>query len=181
MKIMNASTEKLLVSPASPWKRVFAWVYDTLPVAGVFVLTFVVGFALMNLVLFNKDAAQVSELIRNHPLWWAYLVIGSSMYFLYCWRKGGQTVGMRTWRIQLVKSDGRFLSKTDCVIRAFLSFGGLANIWAFIDDENRVLARYRCGCLCGAIAKNRKNRRAKKASDLINSLGVTVSRLARAF
>jgi uncharacterized RDD family membrane protein YckC len=137
MKIMNASTEKLLVSPASPCKRVFAWVYDTLPVAGVFVLTFVVGFALMNLVLFNKDAAQVSALIRNHPLWWAYLVIGSSMYFLYCWRKGGQTVGMRTWRIQLVKSDGRFLSKTDCVIRAFLSFGGLANIWAFIDDENR--------------------------------------------
>ncbi|NVJ49623.1 MAG: RDD family protein [Gammaproteobacteria bacterium] len=125
------------VTPASPWKRFFAYFYDWLPAAGVFVLVFIIGLALANLILLNTPANEVSQLLSNHPLWWAYLGLGSSLYYLYCWQKGGQTVGMRTWRIKLVKADGRHLTWGESALRALLSCGGLANLWAIIDDEFR--------------------------------------------
>jgi len=133
---MTPSNQRIQASPASPWKRVFAWVYDLLPAFGVFILTLVLGIVLAYLVLspFFKD---VSATIRNHPLWWAFLTFGVSIYYTWCWQKAGQTVGMRTWRLQLVKSDGKCLGWYESYIRAFLSFGGIANLWAFVDAENR--------------------------------------------
>ncbi|WMS88423.1 RDD family protein [Pleionea litopenaei] len=133
----HAETSTITVKPASPWKRLFAWVYDWLPAAGVFVLTFAIGLGVANLVFIDMPAAEVSDLVRDHPLWIAYLILGVTSYYLYCWIKGGQTVGMRTWRIKLVKANGDNLSLTDSLIRAFLSCGGLANFWSLIDDEYR--------------------------------------------
>lgn len=134
---MRPAEEKLTVYPASPWKRLFAWVYDWLPAAGVFVLVFVIGSLIANLVLFDEPANRVSEIIRNHPVWISYLVLGTTLYYLYCWQKGGQTLGYRTWRLKLVKDDGSHLSWMDSIVRAILSCGGLANLWAFIDKNKR--------------------------------------------
>ncbi|WP_144395458.1 RDD family protein [Pleionea sediminis] len=133
---MAQTAEKITVSPASPWKRLFAWIYDWLPAAGVFVLVFAIGLGLVNLV-WSAPANEISASIGSHPLWITYLVLSTSIYYLYCWTKGGQTVGMRTWRIQLLKADGRKLTYAESIIRALLSFGGIANIWAFIDSEHR--------------------------------------------
>lgn len=135
---MNAEvSNRIQAEPASPWKRLFAYVYDWLPVAGVFVLFFVLGTAIANLIWSSTPAEQVSETIRNHPLWWAYLILSTSSYYIYCWVKGGQTVGMRTWRLMLVNSHGERLSVKESLIRALLSCGGLANIWAFLDSDFR--------------------------------------------
>ncbi len=131
------NTSKIKVSPASPWKRIFAWVYDWLPAAGVFVLVFVIGRIIAGVILAHYEADQISEIIRNHPLWWAYLTLATSSYYIYCWQKSGQTVALKTWRLKLVNANGEPLGITDCFIRAFLSFGGIANIWAFVDADNR--------------------------------------------
>lgn len=133
---MTQATKKLVVNPASPWKRIFAWIYDWLPLAGVFVMVFAIGLGVVNLV-WSAPADKISESLRFNPFWMGYLVIGTSLYYLYCWTKGGQTVGMRTWKIQLLKADGSKLGWYESAIRAFLSFGGIANFWAFIDADNR--------------------------------------------
>ncbi|WP_144638789.1 RDD family protein [Bordetella genomosp. 13] len=36
---------------------------------------------------------------------WLFLVIG--IYFVLCWRRGGQTLPMKTWHIRLVDRDGQ--------------------------------------------------------------------------
>jgi uncharacterized RDD family membrane protein YckC len=122
---------------ASPWKRVFAWVYDLLPAAGVFVLTLVVGLLLANVIFLDLPADQVSALIYNHPIWWLFLASGTAFYYLYCWQKGGQTVGLRTWQLKLVNANGVNLTYGQSIIRAIASLGGIGNLWAFIDGENR--------------------------------------------
>ncbi len=132
-----SSNRTIIVEAASPWKRIFAWVYDWLPAAGVAILTFVIGLAAINVMTPDIAADEVSVMLRNNPYWLAYLIVGTSIYYLYCWVKGGQTVGMRTWRIQLVKSDGSLLGWKDSMIRAFLSCGGLANLWSFLDEDYR--------------------------------------------
>ena len=35
-------------------------------------------------------------------------------YFVWCWSHGGQTLAMKTWRLQLVNKDGSALSCNDC-------------------------------------------------------------------
>jgi uncharacterized RDD family membrane protein YckC len=134
---MRPTNQKIPVYPASPWKRLIAWVYDWLPAAGVLVLAFVIGSIAANLIFIDLPADQVAKNIRNHPLWIAYLVFGTWCYYGYCWHRGGQTIGYRTWRLKLIKEDGSMLTWLECVVRALLSFGGLANLWAFIDRDKR--------------------------------------------
>ena len=136
---MTTPSIKLQVSPASPWKRLFAWVYDLLPAFGVLVLFMIVGLAVTSLIghLFGVAFHDVSVALRNHPLWILYLAGSVSYYYLWCWQKAGQTVGHRTWRIKLVRADGQLLSWKDAFLRGLLSCGGIANLWAFVDGENR--------------------------------------------
>ena len=49
-------------------------------------------------------------------LWWvrlaiqAYLLAGGFLFFAWFWVHGGQTLGLRAWRMRLVRDDGRPLS-----------------------------------------------------------------------
>lgn len=51
-----------------------------------------------------------------------FLVIGA--YFIYFWRRGGQTLAMQTWRIRLVNNDQTELPLIKAIVRY-----GLAWMW----------------------------------------------------
>jgi uncharacterized RDD family membrane protein YckC len=64
------------------------------------------------------------------------------LFFCGFWSHGGQTVGMRAWRIRVVRDDGRPLGWP----RAALRFGagllaalpaGLGLWWGILDDRRR--------------------------------------------
>ncbi len=78
------------------WRRLLALVYDLLVVTA---LLFVGGFAAM---LFTGGTAVPSGNIL-FQLWLVLLVAG---YYALSWRKAGQTMGMRSWRLRLVSADG---------------------------------------------------------------------------
>lgn len=127
------------VTLASFWKRLFAWIYDLLGALGIFILAMVVGLILLKIVTLPwfEDFSVVSSGASRNPLWWIYLFMCVQYYYIWCWVKGGQTVGMKAWRLQLYKADGKLLSWKEAYIRSFLSFAGLANIWSLVDKENR--------------------------------------------
>ncbi len=52
-----------------------------------------------------------------------YLIVVVYLYFAYCWRMGGQTIGMKAWKIRLV-SDHR-LTWSQTFVRFF---GAIASI-----------------------------------------------------
>jgi uncharacterized RDD family membrane protein YckC len=61
-------------------------------------------------------------------------------YFVFCWTKAGQTLAMKTWRVQLIKSNGTLLDFKLAGLRyvlASLSLGffGVGFIWAIFDRE----------------------------------------------
>jgi len=133
------SNSAVQVTLASFWKRLFAWVYDLLGALGIFILALAVGLLALYLVTFPwvEDFSQVSAAVSNSVFWFIYLFLAVQYYYVWCWVKGGQTVGMKTWRLQLYKSDGSLLSWKEAYIRSFLSLGGLGNIWCLIDNEKR--------------------------------------------
>jgi len=73
---------------------------------------------------------------------WLLTVLG--LYFVYCWRHGGQTLAMKTWRIRVARKDGSALSTREAGTRFLLALcslvlGGAGFWWGFVDRERQFL------------------------------------------
>ncbi len=91
-------------------------------------------------ILLLGDASH--GLKRYFFQWFLWLGLGS--YFVWCWRKSGQTLAMQTWRIKLVNQQGEVLSWRQALARyvlASLSAGllGLGFLWALLDRDHLFL------------------------------------------
>lgn len=80
------------------------------------------------------------EMQGDHPLFRLYL--GLLILWFYCgfWVHGGQTLGMRTWRVRLVDFEGRTLGWRQALVRfaaAILSWAilGLGFLWILVDRD----------------------------------------------
>jgi uncharacterized RDD family membrane protein YckC len=133
------SSTAVSVTLASFWKRLFAWVYDLLGALGIFVLAVVVGQILLYLVTlpFVEEFNSVAIAASKSIFWTMYLLATIQYYYCWCWVKGGQTVGMKAWNLQLYKKNGSLLNWKEAYIRSLLSLGGLANLWCLIDPQKR--------------------------------------------
>ncbi|MGB0495938.1 MAG: RDD family protein [Kangiellaceae bacterium] len=139
--IINMNQSATQVTLASFWKRLFAWIYDLLGALGIFVLALAVGQTFIYLVTLPwfSEFNDVALATSTNILWAAYLFGTVQFYYVWCWVKGGQTVGMKTWRLQVYKANGELLSYKEAYLRSFLSFGGISSMWALIDKEKRGL------------------------------------------
>jgi uncharacterized RDD family membrane protein YckC len=127
--------DKKLVQIAPFWKRLLAWVYDLLGALGVFILALVLGQCLLYLLMFKTESflqngfLSIARASSHHWFWFFYLFACIQYYYVWCWVKGGQTVGMRAWGLRVYKNNGQLLTYKDAYWRSFLSLGGLALWW----------------------------------------------------
>lgn len=83
------------------------------------------------------------EAFRPHdPLFFAYLLLVIWAFYGWFWTHGGQTLGMRAWKIRVVSLDGAALSWNQAARRyvcAWASLGllGLGYVWVWIDPDKR--------------------------------------------
>ena len=92
------STADTLALPSAGFlRRLGAMAYDLLVVAALLMLT---GFAAL---------AVTGGVAIDAGTWWfrALLILVTIGFFCGFWVRGGQTVGMRAWRLQLVGDAGR--------------------------------------------------------------------------
>jgi uncharacterized RDD family membrane protein YckC len=81
--------------PAPFWRRLFAMIYDLLCLIGIW---FVVGGIAVGL--------HHGEAVEHEPLFSLLLLAAACVYFAFSWRRGGQTLGMKCWRIRVVDELG---------------------------------------------------------------------------
>jgi uncharacterized RDD family membrane protein YckC len=79
-----------------------------------------------------------------HALFQLWLLGVLAAYFAYCWRRGGQTLAMKTWRIRVARQDGSALSPREAVARFALAVWSLSLFgagfwWGFVDREHQFL------------------------------------------
>ena len=102
--------------PCPLWRRLLALVYDLLIVVAI---VMVVGLLC--------QLATRGQLIRTGattviPVWYQALqALVVALYFISSWRHGGQTVGMRPWRIRVTRDDGGTLSLQQVLIRLLVA------------------------------------------------------------
>lgn len=58
--------------------------------------------------------------LRHTRQAWLFLVIGA--YFIFFWRRSGQTLAMKTWRIRLTSATGSSVSLTQASFRYLLAW-----------------------------------------------------------
>ena len=73
-----------------------------------------------------------------------YLLGVIMLYFVVFWKRGGQTLAMKTWRIRLTRLDGGPLTTAQCIGRFALAMlgllcAGLGFFWALADPERQFL------------------------------------------
>jgi len=73
-----------------------------------------------------------------------YVIASTVTFFGWFWMHGGQTLGMRAWRLKLLSRDGGTVSLRQTLIRsagALLSFLtlGLGYLWMLLDRDGLTL------------------------------------------
>ena len=111
--------------------RLLALVYDLFPVAGLWFLVAAV------FVLLHGDAVTGGALgwLEFVALWSV-----SGAYAILSWRRGGQTLGMRPWRLRVRAPDGGAAPVGALLVRyavgtLSLLAGGLGFWWAWVDRD----------------------------------------------
>jgi uncharacterized RDD family membrane protein YckC len=100
------------IVPVAPlWRRLAAMVYDVLAVVAI---VMVVGY-----VCQRATGGTVVSADGHAIAWWYQplqaLVVAA--YFLASWLRGGQTLGMRPWRIRITDTTGQLLRPARAVLR----------------------------------------------------------------
>jgi uncharacterized RDD family membrane protein YckC len=112
-------------------RRLLAICYDVLLLFGVL---FVAAIPLA----FLPEAVKSLRVARLGSQ--GYLLAVCAVFFVWFWTHGGQTLGMRAWRVRLVASDGGKVSLRQAIQRFFagllsLACFGLGFIWLVFDRD----------------------------------------------
>lgn len=130
----DAST-RLVVELAGLRRRLASMLYESMLLLGVLALTFLVPYLILGAVL------QYTP-----PGWllWVHVFGVLGGYFVWYWRRNGQTLAMQTWRLKLVDAEGRPLALGSCWLRYALAWPsvllcGAGLLWALVDRDRQFL------------------------------------------
>jgi uncharacterized RDD family membrane protein YckC len=121
-----------LIVPAPLWRRFAAALYDSFLLAAVWIIAAFVDAVIRNLLVLPYDA----HVVRG------YLFLTGLLFFGWFWTHGGQTLGMRAWRLQLRREDGAPLSWPQASWRYALAWLawlplGAGVLWCLLDRRRQ--------------------------------------------
>lgn len=121
-----------LVLPAPLWRRLAAALYDGILLAAIW----------MSAALADAIVRTLADLPYHAVVLRGALFLLGLLYFGGSWTHGGQTLGMRAWRLHLRHPDGRAVGWLAAVVRygcawiAWLPLGA-GVLWSAIDTRGR--------------------------------------------
>ncbi|WP_233843494.1 RDD family protein [Dyella sp. 2HG41-7] len=111
---MTQTTTQDVMCPL--WRRLFALLYD---LVAVIAIVMVVGM----ICQLATHGNLITTGANVHIAWW-YQPLQALMvaaYFLVSWLRGGQTLGMRPWRIRVTSNGGARLAPKQALLRLIVA------------------------------------------------------------
>ena len=128
----------------SLFKRLMVILYDLLLLTAVLFTAGVVVASILTFTLNDGNAITESHrfYITTQFIIISVLLFAGLFFFGWFWTLKGQTLGMKTWRVQLISTDEDAIDWNKMTIRylvAIVSWGvfGLGFIWSLFDKEKR--------------------------------------------
>jgi len=122
--------------PASPpglFRRLGALLYDCMLLSGILFLATAILMPLRGKEAFTPHQLEAYRV---------YLLAVIFLFFGWFWTQGGQTLGMRAWKIKLCSSCGGKVTWKQAGLRFFaacfsLAMAGAGFFWIVIDKQKR--------------------------------------------
>ena len=108
---MTANATRTHAPPCPLWLRLTALVYDLL-----IVLAIMLGAVMLGLLLTGGQLLDQHQSLQAHWFPWFEAALVAS-YFVASWLRGGQTIGMRPWRLRITAANGGKPSWRQALIR----------------------------------------------------------------
>ena len=105
------------------FKRLLVVIYDALLLAGVILVAYVPVYLLLSLFPESVQVGMIGNFIKG-----IYLLGITFFFYGWFWTHGGQTLGMRAWRLYLIKPDGKFPNWPQAALRYISAIGS----WGFV-------------------------------------------------
>lgn len=123
--------------PASLFKRLVVIGYDGL-------LLIAILFISTALTLPLNGGEAITSQHALFPFLVIYWFLISFVFYAWFWTHGGQTLGMKTWRLQLISSDNKEITWKQAFVRfccAILStiLFGLGFVWSLLNEKKATL------------------------------------------
>ncbi len=127
-------------------RRLAAMVYDSLVATAVFMIAAIVFtlFALFGFKFgwYGQEFTELTDLSSSSvtykvffTIWTVSWVIG---FFMWFWAKGGQTIGMRAWRLRLYSTVDEPVTLLRLWVRLFTSLLGLGTLLCLFDRKHKL-------------------------------------------
>jgi uncharacterized RDD family membrane protein YckC len=132
--IETAAAPRPVAVPAALGWRLLAMLYDAVPLLPIAFLVSATFLALHGGTPVHEPAWVLAQAAT---LWAAF-----GAYFVVSWRRGGQTMGMRPWRLRVVGASGgpapsAALWARYAVATLSLALAGAGFAWSLVDRERR--------------------------------------------
>ena len=129
MSILNLPTAPL-------WRRLAALIYDSLIIVGMFIILGLILVAILKLIIGDFPGELPFSIVMT------LLFSTCFFYYTHSWRRGGQTIGMKAWRIRLANLTEQPISLSQCMLRTGCGFFsivifGIGFWWAWLDKNQR--------------------------------------------
>lgn len=133
---------------ASFLRRLGAMLYDSLLAIAVYMFFGAIGVGIFSLfiqagIIDLGNEQELSSLLNNTPLYQGiyqfYVFSCVGFFYAIFWHKGGQTLGMRAWRLKVQHTNGQCLSLFTAVSRVCWSLLGIGNLFILLNGNKLAL------------------------------------------
>ncbi len=96
------------------------------------------------LVAVPFDIEYSGNITPEYILYIVYIHLVAYLYLGWCWTRGGQTLGLKTWKIRLISDSGIQVTWLQALLRyigSLLCWGtlGLGFLWCYTNKQRRAL------------------------------------------
>jgi len=131
-------------TPANFLRRLAALIYDAFL---LFAITLAYGLLLLLIKVIFNGTQGLEEVQPGPILQWLSLagwIVALASYYFICWRKQGQTLGMKSWRLKLQQPNGSLATPEQCIKRSILAtlslaIAGIGYFWCLISPASACL------------------------------------------
>jgi len=132
-------------TPANFWRRIAAMGYDSLLVIPLMMAVTAMTVGIKAAIVGPDTIQQSHQAALSGVGYWlnaALALTVAATFFIFCWVRGGRTLGMQAWKLYVVNEQGHGISYRQALVRlagALVSWSclGLGYLWVFIDKEQR--------------------------------------------
>ena len=132
-------------TPAALWRRLAALLYDVFPLIALWMIA---AFVFLYAGGGHYDPRHPGSAERLGLQ--LVLLAVTAAYFWISWTRIGATIGMRAWKLKLVREDGTKPRALQALLRFLLALpsltlAGVGFWWALFDPQRRTLHDRLCG------------------------------------